>query len=390
MAKSKKKSVDLESDLGDSPDAVSDTVPEIAPEDSPLYGVLKATTHTYSAEGVSTLLGQIDEVRYRRLAEELGEYISVNLLGSIKKRGDLSKYRTNPYVFMASALAMRLTEPDRLSEFVFNNKLYAGLETSFGKSIEKLFVSQYPIGSPETGRWMDAPEKVAEAGGLKGLKREEKARRRVNSVWREIDKSCVVGNRRYLVSIKSGPNCINDTQVQGMTDAIASRHGTWLADSRTTYPEVTGLDVVIGITYGTDKTTNNKENQILAKLLEHGFSEEDRRNKPGVLFDESGTVRVYRRIGQDFWSFIGNPVEPQKASFIFLETLLAVVKGLSTGLQAASLRDEINVKLAQLSVGFANMMLPSEHLPLWASSNLTRNELFLLATSLTAFYDQGI
>jgi hypothetical protein len=25
------------------------------------------------------------------------------------------------------------------------------------------------------------------------------------------------------------------------------------------------IDIVIGLTYGTDKTTNNKENQILAK-----------------------------------------------------------------------------------------------------------------------------
>lgn len=390
MARSKKKPVELELDLGDSPDAVSDSVPDIAPEDSPLYGVLKSKTHTYSPEEVASLLGRIDEGRYRKLAKELGEYISVNLLKSVKKRGDLSKYRTNPYVFMASAFAMQLTQPDRLSEFIFNNKLYAGLETSFGKSIEKLFVSQYPIDSPETGRWIDPPEKVSEAGALKGLKREEKARRRVNSVWREIDKSCVVADRRFLVSIKSGPNCINDTQVQGMTDVIATKHGTWLAESKKSYPGVTGLDIVVGITYGTDKTTNNKENQILAKLLEHGFKEEDRKNNPGVLIDSSGTVRVYRCIGQDFWSLIGNPVEPQKATFVFLETLLAVVKGLWTGLQAASLRDEINMKLAQLSAGFAKMMFPHERLPIWASDELNKDELFLLATSLTAFYDQGI
>ena len=94
MARAKKKTV--ESDLGDSPDTVSDTVPEIAPEDSPLYGVLKSKTHTYSAEDIAVLLRQIDEGRYRHLARELSEYIAVNLLASVKKRGDLSKYRTNP------------------------------------------------------------------------------------------------------------------------------------------------------------------------------------------------------------------------------------------------------------------------------------------------------
>ena len=39
-------------------------------------------------------------------------------------------------------------------------------------------------------------------------------------------------------------------------------------------PRVKEIDVVLGLTYGTDRTTNNKENQILAKLLAGGFVEE--------------------------------------------------------------------------------------------------------------------
>jgi hypothetical protein len=35
-------------------------------------------------------------------------------------------------------------------------------------------------------------------------------------------------------------------------------------------------------TYGTDRTTNNKENQILVKLLEQGFVDEDRGRRPRV------------------------------------------------------------------------------------------------------------
>jgi hypothetical protein len=62
---------------------------------------------------------------------------------------------------------------------------------------------------------------------IEGLSREEKARQRTNSVWREIDKSCVVGEQRYLISIKSGPNTINDTQVQAMYKAIADNHVQW-------------------------------------------------------------------------------------------------------------------------------------------------------------------
>ncbi len=327
----------------------------------PLYDVLKAKTHQYSAEELETFFSQVDEQRYRQLATLLGEYIGPNLLKTVKKRGGLAKYRTNPYVLMASASAMQLSEPMRLADFIFNNKLYAGLETSFGKSIERLFVGQYPLGASPNQRWVDPPEKVHEAAALQGLSRQERARRRVNSIWREIDKSCVQGKRRYLVSIKSGPNCINDTQVQGMTDAIALRHAEWLQASQATYGVVTGLDVIVGITYGTDRTTNNKENQILIKLLEHGFNEEDRAKKPGVLV--KGSIRVYRCVGQDFWAVIGNPENPGGARFVFLETLLAAAKGLSLGLQVVKLTDEINLKLAQLSAAFARLVFPQKHMP---------------------------
>jgi hypothetical protein len=369
-------------------------LPEVAgepvPSANPLYDILKSKTHKYSVRDFAGLLGMIDEARYRSLSTRLGDYIGPNLLAAVKKRGGLAKYRTNPYVLMASANAMRLSEPTRLADFIFNNKLFAGLETSFGKSIEKLFVAEYPIGAAADKRWIDPPEKVAEAVALRPLSRQRKAQERVNSVWREIDKSCIFGDRRYMVSIKSGPNCINDTQVQGMTDAIVLRHSEWLRASRQAYG-VNGVDIVVGITYGTDGTTNNKENQILVKLLEQGFMEEDRASKPGVLIDAATrSVRAYRAVGQDFWSLVGNPADPASARFVFLETLLAVAKGLSTGLKAASLADQINLKLAQLSAAFARMMFPQKDLPGWAQRELTDDELFWLGTCLSAFYDQGI
>ena len=364
---------------------------DAAPSQNPLYDILKSKTHRYSVREFAALLGKIDEDRYRSLSQLLSDYIGPNLLAAVRKRGGLAKYRTNPYVLMASTSAMRLSEPMRLADFIFNNKLYAGLETSFGKSIEKHFVGQYPIGAAEGARWVDPPEKIAEAAALKKLSRQEKARQRVNSVWREVDKSCVYRDRRYLVSIKSGPNCINDTQVQGMTDAIALRRAEWLRVSKERFPQVKGIDIIVGITYGTDRTTNNKENQILVKLLEHGFVEEDRVKKPGVLIDaDTRTVRAYRAVGQDFWAVIGNPLKPAGADFVFLETLLAVAKGLCEGFKASSLTDIINVKLAQLSAAFAGIIFPKDELPDWAQGDLTNDELFWLSTAVSAFYDQGI
>ena len=263
------------------------------------------------------------------------------------------------------------------------------LETSFGKSVEAAFVSPYPIDSEH--KWVEAPEKVIEFAALKGLSREERARRRTESVWREIDRSCVIGRKRFLTSIKSGPNTINDTQVQGMTRAIIDNYGAWLRQSRDTYPDVDSLDVVLGLTYGTDRTTNNKENQILVKLLDHGFVEEDRDGCPGIIIDEqTRSVRVYRRIGRDFWAFIGQPDRPGAAQFAFLEILLALAKSLATGVEDAELEDKINLKIQHLSHALSRVRFPRGSLPDWIRNDFSDSELFWFATSMSAFFDEGI
>lgn len=353
------------------------------------YKILKAPQHRFQAEEIVKLFANVSEKRIDSLAGQLSKYISENLPAAFEKRNTLAAYRTNPYVLMTSASVMKLNDPSAFGRFLFDSKLYMALETSFGKSIEAAFVAQYPLVSDQ--KWIEAPEKLAESNALKGLSREEKAGRRTKSVWREIDKSCVIGKRRYLTSIKSGPNTINDTQVQAMTDAIIGNHAEWLAQTKRTYPKIEGIDVVLGLTYGTDRTTNNKENQILVKLLEQGFVEEDRSNKPGILVDASTkNIRVYRRIGIDFWAFIGQPNNPNTAAFVFLEILLALGKALSQGIKAADLEARINAKIKQLSAALANLEFPRNSLPEWIREDFNEDELFWFATAMTAFFDEGI
>lgn len=354
------------------------------------FGVLKSPSHRLDSAEVVKYFNMVDETRVRRLASLLSGYLSQNLPKAIDKRSELADYRTNPYVLMTSAHVMAQDEPKRFADFLFNTKLYMGLETSFGKSIESSFVSQYPLHKKTVQKWVDAPEKIAEFATYQGMTREERAAKRTDSVWREIDKSAVVGERRYLISIKSGPNCINDTQVAGMTDAITKHYQTWLSATNATYPHVRKLDVVIGLTYGTDKTTNNKENQILAKLLVKGFREEGRLKKPGVLIDPTGTVRVYRRIGKDFWATIGNPVTPEEAQFVFLEILLSLAAALTAVKAKAALEARINDRIIALIAALKKLLFPRSSLPQWVRSEFSDSELFWSATALTAFYDEGI
>jgi hypothetical protein len=353
------------------------------------YNALKTRRHRFDAEEVLQLFTSVSESRVDVLAGNLAVYIGQNLPAAFEKRGGLPDYRTNPYVLMTSAGVMGLGDPSLFGKFLFDSKLYMALETSFGKSIEAAFVGQYPLRA--TRLWTEAPEKITESRALEGLSQEEKAQRRIGSVWREIDKSCVVDRRRYLTSIKSGPNTINDTQVQGMTQAIIANYEAWVAQTRQTYAEVEEVDVVLGLTYGTDRTTNNKENQILVKLLEQGFAEEDRARRPGVLIDSATrSVRVYRCIGRDFWAFIGQPDRPSDAEFVFLEVLLALSKALATGMKAADIETRINVKIQQLCNALAKLQFPRNSLPEWIRDDFTEDQLFWFATAMTAFYDEGI
>lgn len=353
------------------------------------YKDLKVRRHRFDADEIIEHFAAVSVERIDELARNLGNYISTNLPAALDKRSGLADYRTNPYVLMTSASVMNLNEPAAFSSFLFNSKLYMGLETSFGKSVEAAFVRPYPINSEH--KWIEAPEKEAESAGLMGLTQEEKALQRTNSVWREIDKSCVVGRKRFIATIKSGPNTINDTQVHAMTRAIGDNYHYWVEQSLETYPQIESLDIVIGLTYGTDRTTNNKENQILVKLLGNGFVEEDRQRFPGVLIDEeTRTVRVYRRIGMDFWAFIGQPDRPDEARFTFLEVLLALSKALANGMENAGLEDRINLKLQHLSQALSRLQFPRNSLPVWIRDEFSEDQLFWFATAMTAFYDEGI
>ena len=164
------------------------------------------------------------------------------------------------------------------------------------------------------------------------------------------------------MTVKSGPATINDTQVTGMKDAIKVHHLDWLQSSVDAY-EVDGIDIVIGLTYGTERSTNNKENQILAKLLDSGFDEVDRESRPGILQNTDGSVRIYRVVGLGFWSFVGNPADPETAEHVALEVLLALAKALSEGEAAKDIDEALSTRIAMLSAAIAALESPREYFP---------------------------
>lgn len=361
-----------------------------------LYKILKSDRVRYDGQLVAEMLGHVSQDRVQALVARMEAYLSTNLAKTINSKSKLEDYRTNPYALMAAGSVLGSDDINVFAQFLRDTKLYMSFETSFGKSVEDVALPSFPIGAVAGSGWEQPAEKLGEFDGLKGLTNEEKARARGadSGVWREIDKSCVFGGVRYLVSIKSGPNTINDTQVNDMKEAVRKYYSVWLRESQQNYG-VERLDVVLGLTYGTPKTTNNKDNQFLVKLLEHGFKELDRTQMPGVLVDSTGLVRVYRVVGADFWALVANPSHPEEARFAFLEVLLAVAIALNKIMVQKvdgqkTIEDRLNERLQMLSQGIANLSFPPHSLPQWVTQEIGEREMIWLAAAMTAFYDKGI
>jgi hypothetical protein len=147
-----------------------------------------------------------------------------------------------------------------------------------------------------------------------------------------------------------------------MKSAIVEHSSTWLESTKLTHSHVKNLDIVIGLTYGTDRTTNNKENQILVKLMEHGF-QEDLKIGDGVLVSSTRPeIRVYRRVGKDFWSLLGDPVQPKRAEHVYLEVMLGLLTALrSPG--SGSIEQLVNTKIQELSKAIAKLAFPRTRFP---------------------------
>ena len=339
----------------------------------------------YSHPLIRDLFSRVREEKVDDLAEALSNYLSIHLPGTLNRRNDLQDYKTNPYVLLTSASAMDWENIDAFAGFLFNSKLYAGLETAFGRALESEFVPLYP---EMDSHWIDPPEKIEETIRMRRLPNEERARARDTSVWREIDKSYSINNKRFLLTIKSGPHCINDTQVEAMKNAISTHYLTWFNESRNNNPEITELDIVIGITYGTEKSTNNKENQILVKLLERNFVDSGD-NKGTVYHRDMPNIKVYRVIGKNFWAFLGNPIHPEENPQVFLEILLGLLSALSREEVETSMEDIVNRKILELSRAIQRLSLPRDTLPPWVIGTYDENELLWLMSAISTYFDEG-
>jgi len=335
-------------------------------------------TKTFSRDEYENLLKKVDQNRVNKISKHWSAYLRPNLADTIESKKDIDDYRLNPYAITAIAGILDIDNASEIAEFIFGSKLYMSLETAFGKSVENIVMPIYPVDGSKH-RWQEHPEKVQE---MQSDSRGEDLK------WQKIDKYCVIDDTAYLTTVKSGPRTLNESTTDSMKSDIATHSETWLKGTKKHHKGVENLEVVIGLTYGTDNSTNNKEMRVLLKLVEEGFQEKDRQTRPGVIVHpENSDITVHTQVGSDFWAFVGNPKDPQDADFVFLEVLLGLIKASDEAGEA--LKGTTKSKVQKLENIIDGLDMPDSTYPDWIDSEFEDDELVRVAQTLTLFYDEG-
>ena len=334
-------------------------------------------TKEFDKEEYGELLSDVEPDRINKIAGEWSKYLKGNVRDAIENKDEIDDYRLNPYAATTIAGILDLDSTEDISEFIFGSKLYMSLETAFGKSVENVVMPIYPV---ESGvQWEEHPEKIEEM---------EDEERGEDLVWQKVDKYCVVEDTAYLMTVKSGPRTINETVADGMKSDISDHSQTWLEGTQKHHPNVSNMEFIIGLTYGTDESTNTKDLRVLYKLVEEeNFDEVDRDTHPGVIRPpDSENIRVHNKVGIDFWSYVGNPSNPSDSEHTFLEVLLGLVKASDeVGEDLEGISDK---KIEGLSEALDNLYIPEGKLPGEIESEYGEDKLASLSQTLILFYDE--
>ncbi len=119
-----------------------------------------------------------------------------------------------------------------------------------------------------------------------------------------LDGRKVGSSELHLVTLKSGPRCLNDEMSENFADAIVNNAEGWAhaADKKS-------IDFTYGVLYGTQKKSNKKDWHILRNIREKIKPEElihDPDSNWFCEFERAGVrTRVTVRIGEDWWVHLG-------------------------------------------------------------------------------------
>lgn len=208
------------------------------------------------------------------------------------------KFNTSPYVLLMHARQKQYTKISDIESDILPAKQFSSMETSAGRMVEEVVLPEYG--------WSVVPSEMHTANSALDGKKQDP----------DIFK---------LVTLKSGPRCLNDEMSENFADAIIGNYQEWVKESGLNH-----IDFTYGVLYGTPKISNKKDWHILRNIKEK--SPKSMTILPdkqwNCQFVDNGiTVDVTVRIGLDWWHHLGGEL-------CFVEVFTALIRAcINAGLQ---------------------------------------------------------
>lgn len=188
-----------------------------------------------------------------------------------------TRFNTSPFVLLFYSLQHGYNHIQDIEQAILPAKVFSSMETSAGRMVETVALPEYS--------WEIVPSEM-------------------HSINSALDAKKIEGDILKLVTLKSGPRCLNDEMSENFADAIIANCEQWAADG-----SVKKIDFTYGVLYGTQKQSNKKDWHILRNIREKlpGLSvtlQPD--NRWDCAFTKGDvTVTVSIRIGVQLWNYIG-------------------------------------------------------------------------------------
>ena len=229
--------------------------------------------------------------RILKLETDFRLKIQAHIASLPAKSAKLAKFNTSPYVLLIHSLKNNYSKIKQIEGDILPAKQFSSMETSAGRMVEEVVLPVY--------KWKMVPSSMHSANSaLDGMKKEK--------------------NLVKLVTLKSGPRCLNDEMSENFADTIISHAKNWAS----TY-SVNHIDFTYGVLYGTQKKSNKKDWHILRNLMDKlpisSFSVLPKNIWNCSFVLDGINVDVNIRIGQDWWVYLGG-------KFGLLEMIVSLIR----------------------------------------------------------------
>ncbi len=229
--------------------------------------------------------------RVLRMEREFRSRMSQHVSTLPIENSKFQKFNTSPFVLMIQCLHQRYSRISQIERDILPAKQFSSMKTSAGRMIESVTLPMYG--------WESVFSKMHTANSA-------------------LDGRCLEGNILKLVTLKSGPRCLNDEVSENFADSILTNTPQWVSEVG-----VNQIDFTYGVLYETEKQSNKKDWHILRNIKDKippemmSISPDHRWNCE--FRKDNVSVSVSIEIGLNWWYKLGG-------KYGFIELCIAMIR----------------------------------------------------------------